>query len=71
MTLPIQRCLDNLIKKIQHGASDVLIENRSTTYMLRDSIDMIFRQRSDSRYTKDLLGTTYRISLTISSWKNG
>ena len=39
--LPIQRCLDNLIKKIQHGASDVLIENRSTTYMLRDSIDMV------------------------------
>ena len=70
MTLPIQRCLDNLIKKIRHGASDV-IENPSTTYMLRDSIDMIFRQRSDSRYTKDLLGTTYRISLTISSWKNG
>ena len=71
MTLPIQRCLDNLIKKIQHGASDVLIENWSTTDMLRDSIDMVFKQRSDFGYPKDPSGTTHRISRTISSWQNG
>ena len=34
--------------------------------MLRDSIDMVFQQRSDFGYMKDSLGTTCRISLTIS-----
>ena len=33
--------------------------------MLRDSIDMVFKQRSDFGYTKDPLGTTHRISLAI------
>ena len=35
--------------------------------MLRDSIDMVFRQRSDFGNTKDPSGITCRISLTISS----
>ena len=39
--------------------------------MLRDSIDMVFKQRLDLGYTKDPSGTTYGISLTVSSWKNG
>ena len=39
--------------------------------MLRDSIDMVFKQRSDFGYRKDPLGTTCRISLTTSSRKNG
>ena len=39
--------------------------------MLRDSIDMVFKQGSDFGYSKDPSGTTYRISLTISSRKNG
>ena len=39
--------------------------------MLRDSIDMVFKQRSDFGYTKDPSGITCRISLTISSRKNG
>ena len=34
--------------------------------MLRDSIDMVVQQRSDIGYMKDSLGTTCRISLTIS-----
>ena len=36
-----------------------------------DNIDMVFKQMSDFGYSKDSSGTTYRISLTISSWKNG
>ena len=32
---------------------------------------MVFKQRSDFGYTKDPSGATYRISLTISSRKNG
>ena len=39
--------------------------------MLRDSIDMVFKQRSDFGYTKDPSGATYKISLTISFRKNG
>ena len=39
--------------------------------MLRNSIDMDFRQRSDFGNTKDPSGITCRISLTISSRKNG
>ena len=52
-------------------ASSVLIEDRSTTHMPRDSFEMVFKQSSDFGYTKDSSGTTCRISLTISSWKNG
>ena len=37
--------------------------------MLRDSIDKVFKQRSDFGNTKDPSGITFRISLTISSWK--
>ena len=33
--------------------------------MLRDSIDMFFKQRSNFRYPKDPSGTTHRISLAI------
>ena len=33
--------------------------------MLRDSVDMVFKQRSDFGYTKDPSGTTHRISLAI------
>ena len=36
-----------------------------------DNIDMVCKQRSDFVFTKDPLGTTYRLSLTISLWKNG
>ena len=39
--------------------------------MLRDSIDMVIRWRSDFGNTKDPSGITCRISLTISSRKNG
>ena len=37
--------------------------------MLRDSMDMVIRWRSDFGNTKDPSGITFRISLTISSWK--
>ena len=33
--------------------------------MLEDSIDMVFKQRSDFGYTKDPSETTHRISLAI------
>ena len=52
-------------------ASSVLIEDQSTTDMLRDSIDMVFKQWSDFGYKNNSSGTTCRISLTFSSWKNG
>ena len=38
--------------------------------MLPDSIDMVNRGRSDFGNKKDPSGTTYRISLPISSQKN-
>ena len=37
--------------------------------MLRDRIDMVFKQRSGFGY-KGSIETTYRISLTVSSWNN-
>ena len=52
MILPIQRCLDNRSRNIEHWTSNVLVE----TDMLRDSIDMVFKQRSDFGYTKDSSG---------------
>ena len=46
MTLPIQGVWIIEQETISIGIS-VLVENRSTTDMLRDSIDMVFKQRSD------------------------
>ena len=69
MTLSIHLCLDKLSRKQLALGFNILVENRSTIGMLRDSIDRAFKQRSDLGYTKDPSGITCRISLTISSWK--
>ena len=71
MPLPIQRCLDNCAGNIYHCASNVPVENRSTIDRIRDSIDMVFKQRPVFRYSMDPSGTVYNIGLTISSKKNG
>ena len=53
------------------GLQMFLLKHRSTIDMLRDRIDMVFRWRSNFGNTKDPSGITCRISLTISSRKNG
>ena len=41
MILPIQRCLDNRSRNIRQCASNVLVDIRNTTVMLRCSNDMV------------------------------
>ena len=55
MTLPYKGVWIIEQETISIGIS-VLVENRSTTDMLRDSIDMVFKQRSGFGYTKDPSG---------------
>ena len=43
MILPIQRCLDNRSRNIRQCASNVLVDIRNTSVMLRGSINMVLQ----------------------------
>jgi hypothetical protein len=43
MMLSIQRCLDNRARNIWQCTSNVLVDIRNTTAMLRGSIGMVFQ----------------------------
>ena len=52
MILPTPRCLDNRSRNIWPCASNVLVDNRNTTVMLRGSINMVFQAQVDSEVHK-------------------